>query len=186
MNFFQMTPPHAILIHFPLALIPAAFAADVLGRWFKNISLSHTGWWAILFATLAAPLTAASGWIWMRQMADMDHAELVYHKWLGISLAMLLIPLAAWRFRLHRRQGPASGAYLVVLAIALLGVMVQGHLGGMMTFGNEPAADEAATSQPAENHGHDHHHMDNAAPATTQSEQDGWGNSIKVKEHHHE
>lgn len=185
-HFFELTPLHPILIHFPLALIPVALATDLLGRWKNNASLTHAGWWTLLFAAIATPATSVSGWIWMRQMADMDHPELVYHQWLGTALPLVLIALALWRFRSHRQARPAPGAYLAVLFLTLIAVMVQGHLGGLMSFGAEPSAPDTATSQPADGHGHDHHHMDNATPATTQPDGDGWSDSIKVKEHHHE
>ena len=192
-GFFQLPPLHPVLIHFPLALIPVALVCDAIGKWRNNVSLTHAAWWSMLFATLAAPLTAASGWLWLRQMGDMDHSELVYHQWLGTALPILLIPIAWWRFCLHGAQRTVPNSHLSVLGFALLAVMIQGHLGGMMSFGNEASPDMQAppASQPAEQGGH-HHNMDNmqgmpnASPATSPATEDGWGTSIKVQEHHHE
>lgn len=184
-SFFQLTPAHAILIHFPLALIPAALAADALGRWKGSTSLSHAGWWAIALCTLVAPFTAVSGWLWMRQMADMDHPELAYHQWLGTALPVAVLLLAVWRFRLHRAQLHASKPYLAALLVAFGAVTVQGHLGGLMSFGGEPAAATSPMPPPGGD-GHQHHHSEGTAPATTRPDDAGWSNSIKVKEHHHE
>ncbi len=60
-----MKPIHPILVHFPLALLPLAVAADLIGFFAGIDSLRHTGWCAILGASMGAVLTVAAGFFYM-------------------------------------------------------------------------------------------------------------------------
>ncbi len=179
--FFQIPPLHPILVHFPLALLPLTFACDVLGRITGRPSFSHTAWWALLFATLATPLTAISGWRWLGSMGDMVHDQMTLHQWLGTIIPVLLIPLTLWRYRFHARSTTSSVPYLIIAAAMLLAVTVQGHVGGMMSFGGGPS-NPASTTMPFRS---DDQHHDGPA-ATSTSTDDGWRDSIHVKENHRE
>ncbi len=171
-GFFQLPPLHPILVHFPVALLPVTFACDLLGRFTGRRSLTHAGWWALVFATAAAPLTAASGWLWLGDMDGMTHhTEMVIHQWLGTAVPLFLLLLTFWRYRFHRRDKEVSLSYLAAAATLVAAVTVQGHIGGMMTFGNAPSMLTTPTSQPTTQH------------TQTQTKDDGWSDSIRVKEH---
>lgn len=180
-EFFQIPPLHPIFVHFPLALLPLTFACDVLGRITGRSSLSHAAWWAILFAALATPLTAISGWRWLGGMGDMIHDQMPLHQWLGTIIPVLLIPLTLWRYRFHARSTAASVPYLIIAAAMLLAVTVQGHVGGMMTFGGG-RSNPTSPSVPIRSD--DHHH--DGLPTTSTSTDDGWSDSIHVKATNHE
>lgn len=139
----EMTPIHPILVNFTAALIPTSFLADVLGRCLRKQSLTETAWWTLLLAAIVTPLTAAAGWYWMRQMdmPGMDSRQMAIHQWLGISLAVLFIALAAWRGRFYRRATVPGYAYLGLLALLCGLLTVQGHLGGVMSFGDSGGAE---------------------------------------------
>ncbi len=135
----QMTPIHPILVNFTAALVPTSFAADLLGRWFGKRSLSSTGWWTLMAATLITPLTVAAGWYWKLQsdMSGMDTRQMAVHQWLGSGLAVLFVGLAIWRGQLFRRDRIPGFGYLSVLAILVGLLTLQGHLGGVMSFGDD-------------------------------------------------
>ena len=79
-------------------------------------------------------------------MQDMDHPQMPVHKWLGIALAVVL-PVLLWsRWRGYRKDEAPGWAYLAYAAAVGAVLVVQGHLGGTMTFGNEP---DAPPSDPA-------------------------------------
>jgi uncharacterized membrane protein len=137
----EMTPIHPILVNFTAALVPVSFAAEVLGRILKKPSLTGTAWWTLLAAAMVTPLTAAAGWYWKNQM-DMDGTggrQMAIHQWLGITLALLFIVIAAWRGRMFKRNRTPGYGYLSVLAVLVGLLTLQGHLGGVMSFGSGDA-----------------------------------------------
>jgi uncharacterized membrane protein len=182
-TFFDFPPLHPIFVHFPVAMIPISFLCDVLARLTGRLSLSHAAWWSLLFATIVAPITAATGWFWSNQMGEMDHAEMKIHQWLGTVIPLLLIVLAAWRYRAHSRDATASLSYLIVAGFVLLAVTIQGHLGGMMSFGSSAQSSASVNTAPATQSSAHHHDL---AATTTATANDGWSDSIPVKGHKHE
>jgi uncharacterized membrane protein len=133
-------PLHPILVNFTAALVPVSVASDIGGRLWRRQSLANVGFWTLVYAAAVTPATAFAGWWWMRSMDDMDHWQMPIHMWVGISFAVALPLLALWRFRAFRRGAPASWGYLAVIGALVLALMVQGHLGGMMSFGFDDAA----------------------------------------------
>ena len=111
---------------------------------------------------------------------------MVIHKWLGTALATIIVALAIWRWSIRRRHAPErltlterdtfrraapdrhagpGAAYLTVAVFFVLSLAVQGHLGGMMSFGeehHESPAGESPSTAPA------------AAPAASESSDAGW------------
>ncbi len=161
MSLFTSLPPlHPILVNFTAALVPASFVSDVLGRLLKRESLRSAAWWMLLYAAAITPLTAAAGWYWLDDMGGMDHREMDIHKWLGTALAGVFILLAIWRGRIHAR-GVAPGAlYLITTGLLVAALTLQGHLGGMMSFGGgeepSPSQDAMPASPSDDGHGHQH------------------------------
>jgi len=185
-------PFHPLLVHFPVALLPVSVACDVLGRCTSRAPFSHATWWTLLFATLASPLTAASGWVWLNDMDGMTGTTIAVHKWLGTALPVLLIALTVWRYRLQATERVAPVGYLVAATAVLLAMIVQGHLGATMTFGSsESQMQSPVTSQPASPEmpaTQAPHSPEQSATsqATTVPASDGWQDSIRLKEHRHE
>lgn len=178
----ELPPLHPILVHFPVALLPASVFFDVIGRLRRSEALAHAGCFSLAFAAAASPLTAASGWLWLREMGEMSHGDMIVHQWLGSALPMLLIPLAMWRYRLHARATQPSTAYLAALVAALALVTFQGHIGGQMTFGASTHSDSHAASPVQHAPGGDQP----SETSTTKASEDGWSDSIRIKGHHHE
>jgi uncharacterized membrane protein len=163
---FESLPFHPIFVNFTAALIPTSLVFDLLGAWTKKESLKAAGWWTLLLAACLTPITILFGWLWMKSMPDMGQWEMHYHKWLGTSLGVLFICLAIWRgFQFKRGRGP-GWLYAIVAIVLLGGLMVQGDLGGAMSFErgivitnesatensehpNQPSERPATASQPA-------------------------------------
>lgn len=149
----QVPPLHPILVNFTAALIPVSVVSDWLGRLLRRESFHTAAWWMLLYATVVTPLTALAGWWWMRQMGDMDHWQMVWHMWLGFSIATATVALAIWRYRAYRRGLAPGLAYLLFATVAVAALVVQGDLGGQMSFGGaSPEASAPAT--PAAEHQH--------------------------------
>lgn len=174
----EMPPLHALFVHFPVALLPISVTCDGLGMVLKRPSLAHAGWWTLLFATIASPITAATGWLWLNDMEGMDGTTMAVHKWLGTTMPVLLFALSAWRYRLHANDRATPYSYVAAASVVLLAMIVQGHLGATMTFGSSEPQMQAMPSQSA---------PPETRPTTRDiSSNDGWQDSIRVKGQQHE
>lgn len=127
---------HPILVNFTAALLPLALLSDVLGLIFRRQSLHNAAWWLVLYAAVITPFTAAAGWWWKHAAGSALPARLItVHQWLGTAAAVLFIILAIWRWSIHKRGVPPTLAYLFSALVAVLALVYQGSLGGMMVFG---------------------------------------------------
>ena len=138
---------HPVLVHFTCALVPCSWAADVVGRVSRSRSLQHAGAWTLAAAAVATPIAAVVGWTWWFSMDRPHDSYMIAHEWIGTSLAVLLLPLAAWRLRDLKHDRAPGWAFLGLFAALLLATMAQGHLGGVHVYAPESiaSADPAGT-----------------------------------------
>lgn len=123
---------HPALVHFPIALLPVAVGADLLGRATGSRTLLEAGRVGIQLAAGSAVVSAVAG----LAAQEAVHAEgeahdvLVTHRTLNIGLTAASLGMAAWR---AGRRRPTTG-YLA-LGLAALGVMgYSAYLGGHMVY----------------------------------------------------
>jgi uncharacterized membrane protein len=132
-QFVSVYKVHPMLVNFTAALIPISVLSDILGRVFARQTLCSAAWWTLCFAAFITPFTAIAGWLWWME-DDNGVRGMLVHKWLGTSLAVLLVGLAVWRGWFFRSDRRPSIFYLLV-ALAVVGALVyQGHLGGQQSF----------------------------------------------------
>jgi uncharacterized membrane protein len=128
---------HPILVNFTAALVPISVFSDIVGRFFKKQSLRDVGFWALIYAAAITPLTAAAGLWWRKTLAEapLPQATIRAHQGLGVTLVILFIVLAIWRWRIFKRNAEVGIPYFVLAIIAVIALIVQGTLGGDMAFG---------------------------------------------------
>lgn len=127
---------HPILVNFTAALLPLALLSDLLGLWLQRPSLHNAAFWMVLYEAIITPLTGLAGWWWKFQIASALPPNLIaVHQWLGTSLVVLVVALAAWRWRIHKKDAKPAAPYLIFAAIVMLALVYQGSLGGLMVFG---------------------------------------------------
>lgn len=146
----DLPPLHPILVNFTAALIPASVLSDWLGKFLRRDSFHAAGWWMLLYAAVITPFTALAGWWWMRSMQDMNPWQMSWHMWLGISLAVVTIGLAIWRGWFYRKERKPNVVYMFLATLAVVALVIQGDLGGQMSFGT---GGDVAQAEPRHEHG---------------------------------
>ncbi len=87
----------------------------------------------LFFAAFVAPFAAAAGWYWAASM-PMAHWQMEPHRILGTAIAVVLPLVAWWRWKLNASDGSLPWIYFAVLLLLNLAMLIQGFLGGDMTF----------------------------------------------------
>jgi uncharacterized membrane protein len=128
---------HPLLVHFPIGLILAAAAAEIIAL--------HTGradWRAIAVANVRAgaamgALTAVAGW----ELASAEIVEpsrlLAWHGWIGTAGGLAAIAAALLSTFADERTRRRLGAYRAALFLAAALVAIAGHLGGTLVWGTD-------------------------------------------------
>jgi uncharacterized membrane protein len=123
---------HPAMVHFPIAFLPTALAADALGEITGNETLRAVGKHGMALAAGSAVVSAVLGLIAQEEVKAEGHAHdlLVTHRNLNLGLTALAVAMAAGR---AKRRRPGLG-YLL-LGAAGLGVMnYSAYLGGHMVY----------------------------------------------------
>ena len=177
-------PFHPMLVNFTAALVPVSFCFDLFGVLLRKEQLRAVGWWTLLSAAGVTPFTALAGWLWMRSMDHADHGLMTVHQWLGISLAIVIVALAAWRGWLQWRAAKPGWEYAAAALIIFSGLVYQGELGASMSFGR------GIVVSSGQDHGHEESDdtHDNGSPPTerpaqTQPQDHEHGKAAQWRDH---
>jgi uncharacterized membrane protein len=123
---------HPALVHYPIALLPVALAADAAGRLTGDRTLLAVGKQGMKLAAASAMVAAAAG-VLAQEAGRYDrtkHELLVTHRNLNLGLVALTAVMAVRR---SRRRHPSLG-YLAA-GLAGLGTMAySAYLGGHMVY----------------------------------------------------
>lgn len=138
---------HPVVVHAPVAMLPLAVAADVLGRITRRRRLREAGRHLMPIAAVSAAAAALTGLVAQHEVqADgRAHDMLVTHRNVNLGVVGLTTLLATWRWR-HRT--PSTG----YLALGLAGVGLLGYsalLGTKMVYAHGVGVDAAGGIRPA-------------------------------------
>jgi uncharacterized membrane protein len=142
---------HPALVHLPIALLPLAVGADLLGRTTGNQTLLSFGQKAICVAAIGALGAVASGLIAGEEVnVEGESREmLMTHRNLNLIATLAATTMAIWRAT-HRRP---SVLYLGAGAAGVGIVAYTAYLGGKLVYdtgvGVEPARGVYRTDAPA-------------------------------------
>ena len=122
---------HPMVVHFPLAFLPAALLAALLGR--RRPALMAAARFLIVLGGISAPLATALGWIDSGFVLFDGDRLILAHRWLGTTIGIAGLVLALWAWREPARvRGKGMISSLAAITAALA---VQGWLGGAMVHG---------------------------------------------------
>jgi uncharacterized membrane protein len=137
---------HPMLVHFPLALMPTAIAADAVGAMTDNRTLMETGRTLMPLAVVSMAATGLAGFAAQEEVRAEGEAHdvLVTHRNLNVGLLVMSTALAVLRSRQDR---PGPGYLLAGLAGAAL-MTYSGYLGGKMVYRHGVGVDAAGGYNP--------------------------------------
>jgi uncharacterized membrane protein len=130
---------HPMAVHFPIALIVTAGAIELYRGFRRKASPSPAALVCLSIGAAAACFAAFSGWMNASyESVTSNTAEI--HRWLGVSLAALSAILAITGFVIKEGQVGVK-VYRLGLVIAMGLVAYGGHLGGVLTHGDNYITD---------------------------------------------
>lgn len=158
-----MKPIHPVLVHFPIALLPLAVAADAFAALGHVTSMRDTGWWAILGAAVASIATAAAGYFDMTRAAigEQVHHRVHRHMRIGFVLVGCLVALAIWRARFFAAGEVVPILYLDLGVLTFALAALQGWLGGELVYSDGVSVRSRTIDASTDSEGdkpHQHHH----------------------------
>jgi uncharacterized membrane protein len=123
---------HPSIVHFPIALMPAAIGADLLGRATGSEKLSDAGRVLMPVAAASAAISAVFGLVAaVEAKAEGKAADLlVTHRNMNLSLTAVTALMAGWRW--GRRE--AGSGYLALGLAGLAAMGYSAYLGGKMVY----------------------------------------------------
>jgi uncharacterized membrane protein len=126
---------HPLLVHFPIALVLAAVAADIIA------SRSNDLRWRVVAArnlqagAVSAVMAAVAGWSLALSTGIEPTALLDAHRWLGTLAAAISLAAAVSASRGRPGFTPRGTAYRTALWSAGVLVAAAAHLGGVLVWG---------------------------------------------------
>ena len=123
---------HPALVHLPIALLPLAVGADVIGSLTKSGAFMSFGQKAIGIAAVGAVGSAVTGLIAGEEVNVEGASEdmLITHRNLNFIATFVAGGMALWRFN-HRRP---NAAYLGVGAVGVGVLAYTAYLGGKLVY----------------------------------------------------
>ncbi len=126
---------HPAATDFPVALLTAAFVAELLFLWRKRAFFDDAGRFCLWGAALSGVGTAFLGWCF-GGFHLVDHERLLLiHRWLGTGAALLMVAVLILAERHRRVPGARRGVYSAALTGAALIVLGTAFVGGAMVWG---------------------------------------------------
>lgn len=138
--FLARHAQHVVLIHFPIALLIAAVAFDLLAHRTKRSGFSEAAYYNVFVAAISIPLVVVTGILaWQFQLEGQKlKGVLLLHLVLACA-SSALIWLALWlHFRSRRRVEAIPHFRLAIEIVAVAFVTVTGYLGGFLSGVNRP------------------------------------------------
>lgn len=142
---------HPSIVHFPIAVLPLAIGADLLGRLTGSRALSQAGRALMPIAAAGAAVSAATGLIAQEEVNASGVAGdiLVTHRNLNLSLTAITALMAVRRWG----EDEAGTGYLALGLAGLGALSYSAYLGGKMVYehgvGVKPADGLAHGDSPA-------------------------------------
>jgi uncharacterized membrane protein len=138
--FLAKHAQHVVLIHFPIALLIAAVAFDVIAQWTKRHGLADAACYNLLVAAISTVPVLATGLLaWQFQLEGQKlKGVLLLHLVLACVSSVMIWLIWSIHFR-ARRHDATLPSYRLAIEFLTVGVVVlTAHLGGFLSGVNGP------------------------------------------------
>lgn len=122
---------HPMLVHFPIAFIPAALFTAVVGR--RRPGFGKPVQFLVATTGFTAPFAMVSGWLSGGFAIGIDDWVMQSHRWLGTGIGIGALALGV--FALRRPDQDRGTGMIVGLSILTAAILVQGWFGGALVHG---------------------------------------------------
>ena len=137
---------HVALIHFPIALTVVSFIFDLLSLRKQSLALLRAAYYTVIVAAISTVPTIATGILaWQLQFeGKAPRGNLKLHMILALS-SSVIIWLVCWlhineQLREQRKlQASSPGFRIGVEVVAVVLILLTGHIGGFVSGINGPA-----------------------------------------------
>lgn len=129
--------PHTVIVDFAVALLLTSLLCDGLAAVAEERDLTVVAFWTLMFGTIAAALSAISGFDAASTAAPTGDAlqAVTWHRNAGIGTVVCFVPVAAWRFLVGGRPPERlAPAYWTLTAVGAGCLVVTAYLGGAAVF----------------------------------------------------
>jgi uncharacterized membrane protein len=138
-TFPGLTGPqwHAALNDFPVALLTASVAFDLLASGGRREAMRAAAYWTLLAGAAAAVLAAVAGLLAARAVEPSPVVDrlLQTHRLAGLALGLVFAGLAGWRaWRKNRFSEPERQSYIMVALVGALALLWTSQVGGNLVF----------------------------------------------------
>ena len=120
-----------MLVHFPIAFIPAALFTAIVGR--KRPGFAKPVQFLVVTAGVTAPFAMLSGWLSGGFELGLDDWVMQSHRWLGTGIGVGAFALGV--FALKRPEQDRGSSMIAGLSILTAAILVQGWFGGALVHG---------------------------------------------------
>jgi uncharacterized membrane protein len=135
---FNTAHLHPMLVHFPIALVLAGFAADAAAYFFKKeVCLSKAGFYLLMCGTLAAIITWLSGALFTSEMEGDAGALRETHEMFATITMVLLLITSVLRIIIQKRKSEKDllkYMVFVMYGLSAVSVSITGFYGGNLVY----------------------------------------------------
>ena len=122
---------HPMLVHFPIAFIPAALFTAIIGR--RRPGFAKPVQFLVVTAGVTAPFAMLSGWLSGGFALGADDWLTQSHRWLGTGIGVGALALGV--FALRRPEQDRGTGMILGLSLLTAAILVQGWFGGALVHG---------------------------------------------------